>query len=194
MGWIKYKKNEIDAAEKYLLAAWQLGQRPAHGAHLGRVYELQGKYKEASREQAIEIYAETLAVTPGAHELSSDEKYAREQLAGLLGSYLLADARVSEAAKKLKENRTVRLSNDMKAEGAGQYVFLVGPASKVLEIQPLLPDAQLDAVGNHLRGSAVPFSFPDDTLLQLPLTGMLACAATEDTCNLTVTALARGSM
>jgi tetratricopeptide (TPR) repeat protein/transglutaminase-like putative cysteine protease len=194
MGWIKYKKNEIDAAEKYLLAAWQLGQRPAHGAHLGRVYELQGKYKEASREQAIEIYAETLAVTPGAHELSSDEKYAREQLAGLLGSYLLADARVSEAAKKLKENRTVRLSNDMKAEGAGQYVFMVGPASKVLEIQPLLPDAQLDAVGNHLRGSAVPFSFPDDTLLQLPLTGMLACAATEDTCNLTVTALARGSM
>lgn len=194
MGWIKYKKNEIDTAEKYLLAAWQIMQRPSVGAHLGRVYEVEGKYKEASRQKAIEMYAETLAITPGAHELSSDEKYARQQLVGLLGSSLVADARVSEAAKKLKENRTVHVSNDPKAEGAGQYVLMVGPASKVLDIQALLPDAQLDAIINHLRGSAVPFTFPDDTLLQLPLSGMLACAATEDTCNLTVTPLARGAL
>lgn len=194
MGWIKYKKNEIDAAEKYLLAAWQLSQRPSVGAHLGRVYEAEGKYKEASREQAIEFYAETLAVALGAHELSSDEKYARQRLAGLLRNDFRVDARVSEAAKKLKENRTVHLSNDTKAEGAGQYVLMVGPASKVLDIEALFPDAQLDAISNHLRGSAVPFSFPDDTLLQLPLSGMLACAATEDTCKLTVTPLAQGSL
>ena len=49
LGWTYLKQNEIMKAEKYVDAAWQLGQHAGVADHLGQIYEKQGKRSAAIR-------------------------------------------------------------------------------------------------------------------------------------------------
>ena len=49
LGWVYFKLENLDQAQKYLNAAWTISQSPVIGDHLGQVYEQQHKKDEAVR-------------------------------------------------------------------------------------------------------------------------------------------------
>ena len=56
LGWVYFSEGNLDKAEKYVSAAWGLGQHGEVGDHLGQIYEKQGK-----KDRALQTYE--LAVT-----------------------------------------------------------------------------------------------------------------------------------
>jgi hypothetical protein len=49
--------GDLDAAEKYLHAAWDLGLDPVVGDHLAQVYEKRGKHTRAAHAWALALAA-----------------------------------------------------------------------------------------------------------------------------------------
>ena len=56
LGWVYYAEGNLDKAEKYVAAAWALGQHGEVGDHLGQIYEKRGE-----KEKAIHTYALALS-------------------------------------------------------------------------------------------------------------------------------------
>jgi tetratricopeptide (TPR) repeat protein len=56
LGWVYFAEGNLDKAEKYVAAAWVLGQHGEVGDHLGQIYEKEGK-----KENALETYELSLA-------------------------------------------------------------------------------------------------------------------------------------
>ncbi|HEY3579784.1 MAG TPA: DUF3857 domain-containing protein [Pyrinomonadaceae bacterium] len=66
LGWVYYQKGDLDAAEKYLKAAWLLQQHSEVGHHVGAVAEKRGNKAEAMRLYAQAAVADR--VVPEARE------------------------------------------------------------------------------------------------------------------------------
>ncbi|MGB6841348.1 MAG: DUF3857 domain-containing protein [Candidatus Sulfotelmatobacter sp.] len=56
LGWVYLGEGNLDKAEKYVGAAWQLGQHGEVGDHLGQIYEKEGK-----KDRALKTYELSLA-------------------------------------------------------------------------------------------------------------------------------------
>jgi tetratricopeptide (TPR) repeat protein len=181
LGWIKFQKHDLAAAEEYILAAWQLQDHPAIGAHLGRIYEAQGK-----KSEAVEAFAEALATVPATREASDDEKDARKRLAALLGSDPLVDDRVKEAKSRLRGRMSVSIPNVNGAEGFAQYSVIIGPGSKVVDLDIITPDNPLAGLTDAVRAAAMPQVLPGSALQKLPRFATLTCATAEKPCTFTL--------
>src|SRR6202040_3394435 len=59
LGWVYFRLGELDAALRYLTAAWKVWQAPEIGDHLGQVYE-----KRGDMVRAMHMYSLTLAALP----------------------------------------------------------------------------------------------------------------------------------
>ena len=64
LGWVYYQKGDLDAAEKYLKAAWTLQQHSEVGHHVGAVAEKRGNKAEAIRLYAQGAVAERAVPEP----------------------------------------------------------------------------------------------------------------------------------
>jgi tetratricopeptide (TPR) repeat protein len=49
MGWLYYRKGNLDKAREFLERAWRIRQDPEIAAHLGEVLWMKGSHEEASR-------------------------------------------------------------------------------------------------------------------------------------------------
>lgn len=183
LGWIKFQKEDLAAAETYVRAGWELLDDTTIGYHLARVYETQGR-----KGEAIETYAQTLAIASAKRELTNDEKDARQHLALLLGGESLVDARVSESRQRLKERRSLEVSNKSANDLQKEYWIMLEPGAKLTELEPSIDDSQFEALAAALRVSSVTHSFPDAGILKLPRAGVFVCSASNRTCMLTLLA------
>jgi len=181
LGWIKFQANDLPGAEKYLRAAWDLANIPTLGYHLGRIYEDEGR-----NDQAIQTYAQTLAIVPTTRRPSQDERGARKQLALLLGSDSLVDDRVKQEIANPVSRHAVQVDNSAKLSGTGQFIVIVGPGSTLTDIESASPDNPLASLTDTARATKVPQTFPDDTLQKLPRAGTLSCTAPDQPCTFTL--------
>jgi tetratricopeptide (TPR) repeat protein len=188
LGWIKFQQGNVDLAEKYLRAAAQLADDSTIVTHLGKVYETQGRNSDA-----IQAYAESLASIPATREMDDDEKEAHSRLLSLLGSQSVVDDRVKQSRASIGGRRSVSIPNSAGVEGFAQYAVIVGPGSKLLDVQALSPEDALTDLRSTLLSVTVPQSFPDDTIQKLPRTGTLACPRAQLPCTLTFTTAASAS-
>ncbi|HEY6252607.1 MAG TPA: DUF3857 domain-containing protein [Candidatus Angelobacter sp.] len=177
MGWIKFQKNDVPAAEKYIRAAWELSDSTTIGVHMARIYETQGK-----KDKAIETFAQVLALVPSTRTATDDEKDGRRRLGLLLGDESLVVARVNESKSRVKERRSIQIGNSAAAEGIAQYMVIVGPGSRLTDIQAIGPDNQLEPLTDAVRASVVPQDLPDDTIVKLPRIAILACVRSDQPC------------
>jgi tetratricopeptide (TPR) repeat protein len=170
LGWVKFQKGDLAAAEKYVGAAAQFVADPGGYEHLGEIYEAQGRTTDAA-----EAYAEVLGLVPATRELNDDEKKARKQLATLLGSESLIEVRVKKARAKMEDRRGIQIPNAARVLGLVQYVVIIGPGSRVTEMQAMSSDDPLAELKDAVRSAKVPQAFPDDTTQKLPRTITLSC-------------------
>jgi tetratricopeptide (TPR) repeat protein len=181
LGWVKFQEGDLPAAEKYVSAAAQFVADSGGSEHLGEIYEAQGR-----KDDAAEAYAEALALAPTKREPNDDEKKARAQLAKLLGGESLIEDRVKQARVNMEARRSVSILNPSLAVGLVQYVVIIGPGSRVMEMEAVSPDDPLSPLKDAVRSVKVPQAFPDDTTQKLPRTATLSCPRVDVPCQLTL--------
>jgi tetratricopeptide (TPR) repeat protein len=181
LGWIKFQQGKMDAARKYLLAAWQLTDDTIIGYHLGRTYEIQG-----SKDESIEMYLAILNSIPPNGTLGDDAKDARKRLAEMFGSDSQVDERLEQSRKKKSPLHVVNIANPGGEQGMAQYTLIIDANSKVLELSATGAGDPLASLNDAVRAATVPQSFPDTTLKKLPRLSTFACTAGTQPCVLTL--------
>jgi tetratricopeptide (TPR) repeat protein/transglutaminase-like putative cysteine protease len=173
LGWVEFADGNLDKAQKYVSAAWELSQHADEADHLGQIFE-----KKGDKQQAVRFYA--LAMSARRPE---PETMAR--LAALVGGDDKVDAIVEEYRDELQQQRTIKLANGNKQEGKAEF-FLLFSASPG-------PDATADAVkfvsgDEKLKGLADTFhaqyrqTFPDETPVKILRRGTVTCTAASGDC------------
>src|SRR4029077_7747908 len=110
LGWVYFSEGNLDKAEKYVSAAWGLGQHGEVGDHLGQIYEKEGKKENALR--TYELAAKGLRPTPETHDR--------------IEALLKGDAKLHEAAKKDRQDLQSLRSIDLgKAKETGSAEFWI---------------------------------------------------------------------
>jgi tetratricopeptide (TPR) repeat protein len=177
LGWIKFLKSDLPGAEKYIFAATQLTGNSTEVFHLGKIYEAQGR-----KNEAIEAYAEAVALVPATREMDDDEKEAKTRLLALLGGDTLLDSRVKQARSTMTVRRSVSIPNSNGSFGFSQFMLIIGPGSKVADIATFTPDDPLADMKEAVRAATMPQTLPDDVLQKLPRMGTLSCPSADQPC------------
>jgi tetratricopeptide (TPR) repeat protein len=168
LGWVYFAEGNLDKAEKYVAAAWQLGQHGEVGDHLGQIYEKRGE-----KEKAVHTYALALS---GLRPIPE----TRGRLAGLLGGEDKVGATQAKYRDELQQMRTLDLGKQSKASGSGQY-FALFSASKgdtaVEGAKFISGDESLRTLVEAIRHLKLNLNFPDDTPTKILRRGQVSCPA-----------------
>jgi len=171
LGWVHFQNGNLEAAEKYVSAAWTLEQHSEVAYHLGMIYEKAGR-----KDEAIHMYA----LATAADRLVPEAKESLERLAG---KDKLETMR-KKAHDELRDSRTIRLgpatANVKGATEAQFYVALtLGPSrmAKATEVKFISGDEKLRALASILKGGNFNLVFPDETNTKVIRRGTLFCDA-----------------
>jgi len=187
LGYVKFQEGEIEAAEKYVSACAQFVPDPAGSEHLAEIYQAEGRTSDAE-----EAYAEALALAPATLQSRDDMRKARQELARMLGDERLIEKRMKQARVNMEARRSVPIFNPSLVAGIVQYVVIIGPGSKVVEMQAMTADDPLSPLKGLVRSAIVPQAFPDDTTQKLPRTATLSCPREDLPCQFTLMPAAWG--
>jgi len=176
LGWVHFKKGNLDIAEKYVTAAWLLGQHSEVGDHLGQISEKRGK-----KEEAIRWYSLANAGYRPVPE-------ARENLARLAGKDKV-EPLLGKAKEELAGFRTIKLGPLLKDEKekleADFYVISIPGASRTAQVTGvkfIRGAEKLRPLAAALKDVKYPMIFPDETATKLIRRGTLTCQPQNGEC------------
>ena len=176
LGWTHFKKGNLDLAEKYLMAAWQVEQYSEVGDHLGQISEKRGK-----KEEALHWYA---LADGGVRPVPE----ARANLTRLAGSDKV-ELRLSKAKEELIESRTVKIGpllKDEKKELQAEFFVVLVPGAagkaKVAGVKFIRGSEKLRPLAAAVQSATYRLSFPDETTTKIIRRGILFCEPTNEGC------------
>jgi Flp pilus assembly protein TadD len=173
LGWVHSRSNDLVRAEAYLKAAWTLSASPVIGAHLGHVYEQQGK-----KEAALHIYQLAYTASPlqivhppsiGAPVLRKDAS-ALEQDIRRLGGKLESSAFQDD----LNLMRTFKLPRIVSGTATAEFFLLIGPGAKA-EAKFISGSDSLKGVQKTLESTNYNQPFPDEHPTRILRRGIVGC-------------------
>lgn len=180
-GWVMFQQGDYPTAEKYAFAAWQMRNDSTIGTHLAHIYAARGR-----REEAVEVYSEVIHNLPAKHDMTNDEQDAGKQLALLQGGDPLKENMVAAASDRFRTLRVVKIENAAQIQGIAQYQLLIGPQSRVIEMEVVGSDSGLGKTADAISSTPMPQSFPDTTIQKVPRIATLACLSSSEVCTLTL--------
>jgi tetratricopeptide (TPR) repeat protein len=168
LGWVKYKRGDIDSAEKYIQAAWKLSQNGEVADHLGQIAMKRGK-----RDEAIRWFAQAMS----ANRPKID---TRERLSKLVTDQKKAEALIAELKPQIEKLRTYAVGRLASKESKADFFVVFNPTNKVEAVKFITGDESLK--NNAPRIQALDFGpvFPDTTPTKVVRRGTLDCGATGD--------------
>jgi tetratricopeptide (TPR) repeat protein len=173
LGWVEFAEGHFDKAEKYISAAWGLGQHGEVGDHLGQIYEKQG-----NKNRALEVYALSMN---GLRPIPE----TRERLAGLSGGDAKADAAVAKYKDELEHLRTIDLGKAKETGNADFFLLLSGgggSAARADAVKFVSGDEKLKKFTDAIRTADYHLTFPDETPVKVLRRGTLSCSMTTGSC------------
>jgi tetratricopeptide (TPR) repeat protein len=168
LGWVHFQRGELDAAEKYLHAAWRLDPNSEASKHLGQLYEKRGK-----ADLAAQIYAAAIPVTPELHA----------RLVTLTGSEENAGRHIRDAAGWLKTTTTFPLGKFAAPGAHADFVVLIARIANGTAVESsafIEGEQRLRPLGDRLRSVHFRETFPDGHLEKLLRRGTISCSAGSD--------------
>jgi Flp pilus assembly protein TadD/transglutaminase-like putative cysteine protease len=178
LGWVNFRKGDLDQAERYIRAAWLLNQHGEVGDHLAQIYE-----KRGDKQQAARMYAEAIAAPHAVPE-------TRARLIVLLGGNAGIDELVVRAKPELAKTRILPAGDLLKENARADFFVLLSPGAK----NPKVESARFISGSQDLRPfteklRALDFGpmFPDASPAKIVRRGTLACNAATGTCAFTLT-------
>ena len=178
LGWVNFRKGDLDQAERYIRAAWLLNQHGEVGDHLAQVYE-----KRGDKQRAARMYAEAIAAPHAVPE-------TRARLIVLLGGNAGIDELVSKSKPELTKIRVFPAGDLLKENARADFFVLLSPGGKnpKIEAAKFVSGSQdLRPFTEKLRALEFGPMFPDASPAKIVRRGTLACNATTGTCNFTLT-------
>jgi tetratricopeptide (TPR) repeat protein len=173
LGWIYFDEGNLDKAEKYVTAAWSLGQHGEVGDHLGQIYEKEGK-----KDHALTTY-----------ELSLTGLRPPPETQEHIDALLKGDAKLQQGGASVKatlqSQRTIDLGKAKETGSADFFVLLSGSAgspAKVDAVKFVSGDEKLKVFTDALRTAPYQVTFPDDTPIKILRRGVLSCSTATGNC------------
>jgi tetratricopeptide (TPR) repeat protein/transglutaminase-like putative cysteine protease len=160
-GWVEFKRGNIDAAEKYIRAAWESNGNGSISEHLGEIAE-----KRGNKDDAIRFYVYALTG-------QSPSVEARSCLAAL-GVTSDLDARIEKARVELQAQRARKLSATGK--GTGDFFVLASPAGND-QVRFVSGDAEIKAMTDAVKGANLAILFPTNASVRALRRGVMKCGA-----------------
>jgi len=175
LGWVYFTEGNLAMAEKFVEAAWELGQHGEVADHLGQIYEKQGK-----KDSALHVYA--LAIS-GLRPIPE----THDRLAALAGGNTQADAAVAKYKDELQRARTIDLGKVAKETGSADFFILLsrgaGSAATVEGVRFVSGEEKLKIFTDALRTADYHLTFPDDTPVKILRRGTLSCSTASGDCS-----------
>ena len=173
IGWVHFQRGELDAAERYLHAAWRLDPHSDASSHLGQLYEKRGK-----GDVAVQIYAAATPVTPEIHA----------RLVALTGSEEYADRHIRQSAEWLKTTVTFPLGKFAAPDTSAEFMVLIARTANGTRAESsafISGEQKLRPLAERLRSIHFGETFPDAHLEKLLRRGTVSCSA-ESACTFTL--------
>jgi tetratricopeptide (TPR) repeat protein len=164
LGWVHFQRGELDAAEKYLHAAWQLDPNSEVTEHLGQLYE-----KRRNGDLAVQIYGTADPVTPEIHA----------RLVRLTGSPEYADRHIRDSAAWLKVTFTFPLGKFSAPGTNAEFMILFARNGNTTTVESsafIDGEQKLRPLGERLRSIHLRETFPDAHLEKLLRRGTATCS------------------
>jgi transglutaminase-like putative cysteine protease/tetratricopeptide (TPR) repeat protein len=170
LAWILFQRSDIEPAERYARAAWQLAQRRVIGEHLAAILDRQGQAAEARR--IYSLAADGRAVPPAGIGHAPDPDPPASHVA-------------QQAARTgLLALRTVRVPRGPATAASGDVVLLVGPDGRIQEVKFLSGGPALRDVGDALKALPSGGAFPITSPEVLVRRGLVTCGGGRAACSL----------
>jgi tetratricopeptide (TPR) repeat protein len=174
LGWVYFARGDFQKAEKYVNAAWVLGEHGEVGDHLAQIYEKLGR-----KDEAIRTYAMSLSGLRPALE-------TKGRLAALVGGDGNATKAVDQHRMDLQSLRTIKLGKIAPAAGTAEFFVIVSSsagATKVDAAKFVSGEEKLKPLTENLRSAKIDFAFPDDEPTKVLRRGILSCSQTTKECD-----------
>jgi tetratricopeptide (TPR) repeat protein/transglutaminase-like putative cysteine protease len=168
LGWVNFKKGDLDKAERFVRAAWLLNQQGDVGDHLAQIYEKRGQ-----KQEAIRLYSEAIAAP------HSDPE-SRARLTLLLGENSKIDALVAQAKTRLAKSRTFPAGKLLAAKTEADFFVLLAPGTKSTKVEAakfISGNPDLRPFAENLRTIDFGPVFPDPSPSKIIRRGTLSCTA-----------------
>ena len=167
LGWVYFARGDMAQAEKYVGAAWLLGEHGEVGDHLAQIYEKRGR-----KDQAIDTYAMAISGIRPALE-------TRGKLAALVGGEAKVPAAIEQHKMALQATRTLKLGKVAQAAGAAEFfvVLTSSPSGTKIEAAKFISgEEKLKPLTENLRSAKIDFAFPDNDPTKILRRGTLSCS------------------
>ena len=176
VGWIEFADGNLDKAQKYVSAAWQLNGHAEVADHLGQIHE-----KRGDKERAIHFYALAL-------NSRRPEPETRGRLAALAGGDNQVDAIVEKYREESQQLRTLKLPNSSKQEGKADFFILLsggpGPDATIESASFISGDETLKNLADTIPSLNYHQALPEDTPVRIIRRASVTCTATSSDCSL----------
>jgi tetratricopeptide (TPR) repeat protein len=176
LGWVYFARGNFEKAEKYVNAAWSLGEHGEVGDHLAQIYEKRGR-----KQEAIRTYAMSLSGLRPSLE-------TRGRLATLVGGDTKVTESVEQHKPDLQKLQTIKMGKISSVEGTADFfvVMTTSPSGTKVEAAKFITgEEKLKPLTENLRGAKADFAFPDDVPTKILRRGVLSCKSGE--CNFVMT-------
>jgi len=180
LGWVYFHKGDLDAAEKYIRAAWVVQQHGEVAYHMGMVAEKRGR-----KDEAIRLYAQGAAAFQSAPE-------ARESLLRLVPADSVQKL-LDVATAELRDYNVLKLGQLMPALNAptqAELYVVFGPdstrAAQVLDIKFIKGSESLKPLATQLKAIKYQLVFPDNSPTKIVRRGALLCLPKPGGCTFTM--------
>jgi tetratricopeptide (TPR) repeat protein len=180
LGWVYFKRGDLDSAEKYLKAAWNLRQDGEAGYHLGMVAEKRGR-----KDEAIRLYAQGAAVLNTTPE-------ARESLLRLISPASI-DALLQTAQREVRQYNVFNLGQlvpDLKTPVQADFYLVYVPDSvhnaQAIDVKFIDGVESLKPLAARLKTIKYPLVFPDNSPTKVIRRGALLCLPKPGPCTFTM--------
>jgi tetratricopeptide (TPR) repeat protein len=174
LGWVYFARGDLEKAEKYVNAAWTLGEHGEVGDHLAEIYEKRGQ-----KDEAIRTYAMSLSGLRPALE-------TKGRLAALVGGDAKATKAVEQHRTDLQTLRTLHLGKIAPAGGTADFFVIVtssGGHGQVAAAKFISGEEKLKPLTEDLCNAKIDFVFPDDTPTKILRRGTLSCSKDSHECD-----------
>jgi hypothetical protein len=165
-------------AEKYVNAAWLLGEHGEVGDHLAQIYEKRGR-----KDAAINTYAMAMSGIRPTLE-------TRGRLAALVGGEAKVPAAIEQHRMALQATRTIKLGKIAQTAGTAEFFVVVASSptgSKIEAAKFISGEEKLKPLTENLRNAKIDFSFPDDVPTKILRRGILTCTKDSGECEFVMT-------
>ncbi len=162
LGWIHYQRGDIDKAERYIRAAWELAYHGEVGDHLGQLMERRGRKEEAAHFYALSL----LTARP--------EAETRGRLIHLAGGERQADRLLERVKGELLQSRLVKLEVPTREDLSLECYLSFRDGSGLEEVVFSAATEQANTLTEALRKATLSVRLPGEAKARVVRRGLIS--------------------